>query len=177
MNIDPTDGTLSLPSGLTIGPDLTQAVFRDSAAGVAARRLEFGVPPFMHFDIVGGQIDGKDLLVRLCFFDQMLVRIELSIDLYPPEAHDWSHYSLNVEAETKALHERLLLHLLGPPTSGALGNSGDPRGREAWKHLVQWTFPWGRIASCHDSKGGGTFIAVDYGDRMQQANADCLQHQ
>lgn len=171
MRIDPANGTVTLPNGFSISPDCTQDAFRATALG-AASRPHGGAGPWMHYQLSGGDIDGNDLIVRLCFYDQMLVYVDLTVSLYAPEQRDWSHYSLDVEAETKNLHERMLEEQLGKPSIGAsLPSEPSPAEQKTLSQRLDWHFTWGEVSSCHDSKGGGTFVRVSYGNRREEAMA------
>jgi hypothetical protein len=171
MQIDRDNGTVTFPNGLKIDPALTQNAFRALPAGSGANRQDYGTRPWIHYLLAGGQVDGKELLVRLCFHDQLLVFVSVSADLYPPGPKDWSNYSLEVEAATKQFHDCLLEQMLGRPSSGAIflfGHLGDVK--ETLERSLRWDFSWGSVISSHDFKGGGTEITVEYGARLEEAN-------
>jgi len=172
MRIDPTNGTVILPNGFSISPDCTQDAFRATAIGADARSPHGGPSLWSHYRFSGGDIDGNDLIVGLCYYDQMLVYVDLAVSLYAADRRDWSHYSLNVEAQTKELHERILEEQFGKPSIGAsLLSNRFPAKQDALNQRVDWHFEWGEVSSCHDSKGGGTFVRVSYGDRSEKATA------
>jgi hypothetical protein len=171
MQIDRKSGVVSLPNGLEIGPALTQDGFRVLAHAQQARSQDHGTPPWMHWQLSGGRLEGKELLARLCFYDQLLVSLDLSADLYPPGPKDWSNYSLVVEAETKLFHDRLLEKLLGSPSRGASFFLRRLPDVDVTLELpLRWNFAWGSVSSSHDSKGGGTFFRVAYGNRREEAS-------
>jgi hypothetical protein len=171
MQIDRDNGTVRFPNGLEISPALTQDVFRALPTGSKARSQDYGTLPWIHYHLSGGQIDGKELFVSLCFYDQLLVFVSISADLYPPGPKDWSNYSLEVEAATKQFHDRLLEQLLGNPSKGASFLLGRlPAVKETLERTLRWDFAWGSVFSSHDSKGGGTDITVRYGNRLEEAN-------
>lgn len=92
-------------------------------------------------------------------------------DLYPPGPKDWSRYSLEVEAKTKQFHDRLLEGMFGKPSKGGSFLLGRlPEGPETLERALSWRFPWGAVCSGHDSKGGGTYITVSYGNRHEEAS-------
>ena len=67
------------------------------------------------------------------------------------------------------LHDRLLKEMLGTPTgTWPPGQKLSPETTPLSRPWT-WQFPWGRVLSTHDSKGGGTFFRVEYGDRAEQA--------
>jgi len=171
IHIDARDGTIGLPNGQRIGPNLTQDAFRVSPEFASARKRDCGTLPWIHYHFSGGNLDGKELLASLCFYDQILVYVSLCADLYPPGSKDWSNYSLAVEEATKQPHDGLLTRILGKPNKGGSFLLGRlPKGEVTLKRPLFWNFPWGRICSVHDSRGGGTFITINYGDRMDKAN-------
>lgn len=172
MKIDPQNGTVAFPNGYSIGSECTHEVFRSSPVGVGARTWDCGTLPWIHYTFDGGEIDGSDLIVSLCFYDQLLVYVEMTVSLYPPDRRDWSYYSLDTEAAEKSLHERILKEQFGEPSIGASRLSNRfPAKQDTLNHRVDWQFKWGKVISCHDSKGGGTFVRVRYGDREERATA------
>ena len=170
MHIDPQNGTVTLPGGCAIAPGLTREAFCAGDLFAQARDEGQGALPWTRYRLAAGRLEGHELLATLCFHDQTLVQVSLSADLYPPGPRDWSTYSLDVEAATKELHDRLLEQLLGPPTRtdrlspGGLTPAQATLARPHW-----WTFPWGSVVSGHDSKGGSTLITIRYGPRLEQA--------
>jgi hypothetical protein len=171
MTIDKENGTVKLPSGFSIGAELSQTAFRASDAFADSQRRDHGTPPWVHYHFPGGSLDGKELLVSLCFYDQMLVDVSITAEFYPPGQRDWSSYSLEVEAETKRFHDELLERLLGKSRESK---------RLSWSWLFgqtsvleephSWRFPWGTVSSFHDLKGGGTEIMLSYGHRREEAD-------
>lgn len=171
MQIDRDNGTVRLFNGLEIDPAMTQDAFRALPAGRDAQPRDYGTHPWIHYQLSGGRIDDHDLIVSLCFYDQMLVYVNMSVDLYPPGPKDWSNYSLDVEAATKQFHDRLLAGMLGEPsTSAAFLPGGMLDAKETLGQPLRWDFAWGAVSSYHDSKGGGTFMTVSYGNRRQEAS-------
>jgi len=170
--IDPTDGALALPNGNTISPTLTQTEFREGPVFQAASPHDYGTHPWIHFNFKGGLVEGKPLLVSLCYYDQLLVMVSLTVNLYPPGPADWSNYSLEVEAATKTFHDQLLVGQFGKPTHTVDMSPGHLKAAQATlARSNEWRFNWGSVFSGHDSKGGGTSIVVRYGDRLEEANA------
>jgi hypothetical protein len=170
MHIDPNTGAVTFPNGFAVGADLTQDAFRDSAMLAQARTDPAGVPPWMHYHFSGGQLEGKELLASLLFYDQMLVSVTVTADLYPPGPKDWSNYSLDVEAATKEFHDRLLTRLLGSPTeSPEMSAAGFTRAQATLARPQTWVLPWGSVWSGHDTKGGGTSVMIHHGNRREEA--------
>lgn len=170
MNVDRQTGAVTLPNGWSAGPSLTQEGFRSGEMFPGARGGG-GVPPWIHYRFSGGRVEGKELLVSLCFYDEMLVSLSVTVDHYPPGPRDWSDYSLDVEAAAKDFHDRLLEDLLGGPTeSSELSTNGLTEAQATLARPRRWILPWGKVLSSHDQKGGGTAIIVLYGDRQEEAN-------
>ena len=99
----------------------------------------------------------------------MLVDVRVTADLYPPGPKDWSNYSLDVEAATKQFHDRLVERTLGSPSDGGSWRRL-PEGQPTLERPIGWRFTWGRASSHHNSRGGGTYITISYGDRKEEAN-------
>lgn len=170
MKIDPQTGMIRLPSGFDVSVDLTQDAFRALPVFGQSETHSHGTPPWIHYTLSGGQLDSYDVLVSLCFYDQMLVDASMTVDLYPPGPKDWSRYSLDVEADMKNYHDDLLTRMFGKPSHVYdLPNNGLPPRQQTLARTLHWNFPWGCAFSCHDFRGGGTFIFVRYGDRKEQA--------
>ncbi len=171
MTIDTQDGTVKMPNGFSVGGELSQKAFKASGAFADAQRRDHGTPPWVHYHLSGGSLDGKEILVGFCFYDQMLVDVSITAEFYPPGQRDWSSYSLEVEAETKRFHDRLLEQLLGKCRESK---------RLSWRRFFgknavleeprSWRFPWGTVSSCHDFKGGDTTIILSCGHRREEAD-------
>lgn len=176
LRIDPLTGRVSLPNGSLVGPELAREEFMSGPHGDEARKMGSGDVLFMHGRFSAGTIDGHPLLANACYFEDMLVYLDLSVNLYPPHATDWSSYSLDIEAAIKSFHDRLLREQLGEPTRAyPLSLSYLTPAQASLEKSLEWKFPWGRVFSAHDTKGGGTSFSVQYGDRLAEANR--LYHQ
>ncbi len=164
------NGTICLPNGIVIGAGLTQDAFRDAPNFANAKSQDCGTPPWIHYHISGGSIDGRELAVSLCFYDQTLVSVDLSVDLYRPGPRSWTTYDLATEAATKDFHDCLLESIFGEAANGASFHAGRvSKDKAILNRPVSWSFPWGKVWSLHDPKGGGTSITVSYGNRHAAA--------
>lgn len=171
FSIAPADGTVRAPAGWCAAADLTQDAMLADPAFAGAESRSYGTPPWIHYHLPGGAIEGKPLLASLCFYDQLLVYVSFSADLYPPGPKDWSTYSLEVEAEMKRFHERVLTDMLGKPTrGGGIFTRRPPKGTKTLDEPVSWKFGWGAVGSYHDSRGGGTYMHVAYGNRLEECS-------
>jgi hypothetical protein len=171
MHIDAHSGAVTLPDGFVVTATLTRDAFRQSETFANARADHAGTPPWIHYQFNAGRLDGKELLVNLQFHDQVLVSVSVTVDLYPPGPKDWSNYSLDVEAATKDFHDRLLERQLGEPAEPPQVSSAHlTPARATLARPRNWAFAWGAAASVHDTKGGGTFIMVQYGNRREEAD-------
>ena len=170
MTIDPDTGAIAFPSGFAADAGLTQSAFRAGSAFAHARVDEAGVRPWIHYRLPGGELDGHPLLIDVLFHAELLVTVTVAADLYPPGPKDWSNYSLDVEAATKDFHDRLLEGQLGAPAeSPAVSAAGLTPAQATLARPRRWAFAWGAVSSVHDTKGGGTFLMVQYGDRRAEA--------
>jgi hypothetical protein len=166
------NGTVRFPNGLTIGSALTQEAFLASPASRNARSQDYGTLPWIHYHLSGGQLEGRELLVSLCFFDQILVHLSVTANFYPSGLKDWSNYSLDVEATTKQFHDRLLEQMLSKPSKGGTFIFRRlPDRQHTLERPLCWRLPWGTVSSFHDPKGGGTYIGVSYGNRRKEAQS------
>jgi len=168
LSINPATGELALPIGASISPDTTRDAFASDPVFAGARNAG-GAPPYLTLSFDAGELDHRPLLARVTFYEQTLLSISLTIDVYEKGA-TWDDYSFESEAGTKLLHEALLTRLLGEPTHRdhrfAFGKS---KAEAILAQPVTWEFEWGRAVSSHDSKGGGTYITLAFGDRMNEA--------
>ncbi len=166
--IDPNDGTIHLPSGESLDSDLTQDAFRAASALAGANDRNYGTLPWIHYEFSGGQVDGHNLFVSICFYDQLLVYVSITVDLYPHGCTDWSSYSLDTETEIKILHDGLLKKMFDSkpkklPAVKMQDKKHAPLGR-----AIFWNLKWGSAGSYHDSKGGGTYIVIEYDNRKEK---------
>jgi hypothetical protein len=177
--IEQDNGTVKLPNDFVIDADLTQDQLRQSALMKDARAFDCGTLPFIHFDIDAGEIQNKPVLGRLSFYDQLLLSIDLTVDLYPVDQHGWEYYSLDVEKQTKRLHEQILVDMLDSPTpqmklSQFMNKISDKllNHDRAWEKPMCWNYVWGTVGSYYDSRGGSTGIIIHYAGRHEKANRD-----
>lgn len=171
LRIDKHSGSISFPIGVVIAPDLTQDAFRAMLPLPDARSWDCGTLPYIHYSFSGGDVDGKELLVILCYFDQSLLYVSLTANFYQPGEREWKDYSLEIEASTKQFHDQLLARLLGKPSKGgSFFFKHLPEGMATLDRPLSWRYPWGCINSGHDQKGGGTYITVAYGNRRDEAH-------
>ena len=170
IEINANDGTVILPNEYSIAPSLTQEAFRNGKMFGNAQSHDYGTFPWIHYSFSGGSVSDRNLLVSLCFYDQMLVSTNMSVDFYPPGPKDWSNYSLDVETATKQCHDALLQEILGKPAeSNRLAGVNLDAAHESLARPLMWDFPWGTVRSSYDFKGGGTYIIVSYGNRQEEA--------
>jgi hypothetical protein len=170
IEINADDGTIILPNEYSISPSLTQETFRNSEIFGNAQSRTSGTPGWIYYSFSGGSLSGRNLLVSICFYEQMIVSMNMTVDFYPPGSKDWSDYSLDVETATKQCHDALLEEILGKPTeSDRLAGVDLDAAHESLVRPLKWDFPWGVVRSSYDFKGGGTYIIVSYGNRQEEA--------
>jgi hypothetical protein len=160
LSIDASNGSVDLPNGYRVFPNLTEQAFRASAIGQAARIREPGSRGWRWYHFSGGQIDRKNLSTSLSFHDERLDRIELTVDFSPPGPRNWSNYSHDIERQTKGFHDRILDQLLGRPRlRERLLACFRPRA-------LEWVYQWGRVGSFLGDRGGSAFISIRYSERI-----------
>jgi len=171
MTINPQTGTVTLPNGQRVGPELTREEFRSGPLNKDARTTDCGTMLFQHCRFEAGLVEDHPLLANACFFEETLLYLDMTVSLYPPGATDWSSYSLDTEAAIKSLHDRLLTEQLGEP-SGILRVpvAYSTPAQASLAHALRWDFDWGQVWSSHDPKGGGTSMCVRYGNRLEEAH-------
>jgi hypothetical protein len=175
MDIDQKDGTVHLSNGCVISPGLTERTLQTEPAFIAATLEYTGNPPWSKYRVPGDVTDGKNVFVILSFYGQVLVSVDLCVNLYPPGAVRWESYSDGIEAAVKDFHDRLLQHLFTKHASAASFHAAQlSQDLGILKQPVNWTFPWGRVISYHDSRSSTTFISVLYGNRLAEAQAGTL---
>jgi hypothetical protein len=176
IEINADNGTIILPNEYLVSPSLTQEAFRNGEMFSHAQSRTAGTPPWIHYSFSGGSVTKRNLLVSLCFYEQMIVSMNMTVDFYPPGPKDWSDYSLDVETATKQFHDALLEEILGKPTeSDRLAGIDLDLAHETLAKPLKWDFPWGIVRSSYDFKGGGTFIIVSYGNRQEEATQEYWQ--
>jgi hypothetical protein len=172
MLIDSNTGNMHLPSGFVITSAMTQTEFQNTPWSKKAKARDVGTFPYIHYSFDGGLIQGKKLLMSICFYAEKILYISLTVDLYPPGERDWDSYSLETEAETKEFHDTLLKIELGEPHIKDALELGSPSIPKTLNQPVRYTYEWGEVYSGHDTKGGGTRIMVSYGRRREEAAED-----
>lgn len=173
LDINANNGTICLPNKFIVSSSLTQANFRNSEMFSDAQIRAPGTPPWIHYLFSGGLISNRDLYVNLCFYDQEIVYVKLNVGFYPPGPKDWSNYSLDIEAKTKNFHDKILVKILGNPGEAIpIPNMTIESSHKTLTIPFKWIFQWGTVLSTHDSKGGGTFMMLKYGNRHEAAIKD-----
>ena len=108
MKIEKDSGVVVLPDGFVIEPDFSRSEFLESGVGASATRSHGGNAPWTCYQLAGGRIEEHDLIVGLRFKHEELCTVDLAVSLYPPDQRGWDHYSMEIELETKKLHESIL---------------------------------------------------------------------
>ncbi len=171
INLYKSDGTITLPNGSSIHDDITLDYFKSAIEFAGAKKQALGTPPWVHLRFLPGYVDDHELIASICFYDQLLVSVSLTINLYKTGKSDGAAVSADTELETKSLHERLLRKLLGSPTRHGGTNAAAPTDEsERLNCPFYWEYHWGEIASYHDAESGGTFIKIEYGNRRKESN-------
>lgn len=171
INLYKSDGTITLPNGSSIHDNITLDYFKSAIEFAGAKQQSNGTPPWVYLRFLPGYVDDHELIATICFYEQLLVSVSLTINLYKTGKPDGAAVSAETELETKSLHERLLKKLLGSPTRYGGTNAAAPTDdSERLNCPSYWDFHWGEISSHHDAESGGTFITIEYGDRRNISN-------
>lgn len=168
LHIDAQFGVVTVPRGLTIGPNLAQSTVRSAPAFAEARAGAYGAPPWIHYHLPGGQQEEREVSVRLCFHGETLVSVEIGV--CPSGRAGWSDWSTAREADTKRYHDDLLVEMLGRPTERTAPTAHPfPMEDAVLAERLLWRLPWGAVSSAHDLRAGSTAIWIGYGDRYEAA--------
>ncbi|MBI4207641.1 MAG: hypothetical protein HY527_21685 [Betaproteobacteria bacterium] len=138
---DARNGDLVLADGERIGATTRKDVFLSSIHGRRAKACVAN-GPWCSFRFEAAAAGGERLIVIPQFHDQELLFIELAWpeDRFGFEVVPWDEASCLKE---KAAYEAWLTELLGS---------------------VPFQEGWGSVAAYYDSKGGSSFVRVDYSD-------------
>ncbi len=173
MLIDKINGDVLLTSGFKIHANLTQSSFKNTQYFEKSTAKDYGTLPFIHYNLHGETLENKPIFVSLCFYGELLLYVQISVDLYPPDSKGWENYSLDYEAQIKHFHDEILKKLLGKPHKKYSSRWEKwPKKQKSLKYSYEYKYTWGKVFSYHDARGGGTYISVSYGNRKQEANDD-----
>jgi hypothetical protein len=164
--IDPENGCVHLPSGGVISPDLTLDTFEADSSFAKDKTISSGVP-WWGYGFSGGLIDGREFLVSIHFYNQLLLSVDLTVSHYPPDA---IHVSEKIEAAAKDFHDRLLEQLLGQPSKTTVAPSSFTDTYPTLNRSLEWVFPWGSVASIFIGQSCSSLMLVRYGNRFEEAD-------
>jgi hypothetical protein len=147
--IDRLTGALRLASG-SIEPDLTRSTFLSSPLGVRARcddKEPLGMSAYFGPHRVGGLM----FRIELHFVGGQLHGYSLWLD-DPRYGTSWDDCTEEKQLAQRDAHDAWLMSTLGPGE-----REPSPRGPE-----LRYSFPWGKVWSTFDARGGSTSIAVHF---------------
>jgi hypothetical protein len=138
--IDPRTGEFSFEQPpLRFGPRLSRAEFL--AATWAHNASDFVVnEPWHSWKLSGTYLSASIPFVVILYYHGEKLSLVETCHSDPKFGTSWSDYTIEKEMQRKESHDRWLDTCLGH----------------------ERTYSWGRVASVHDSKGGGTTIMVRY---------------
>jgi hypothetical protein len=165
--IDPHNGSVHLPDGGEISPDLTLDAFEADSSFARDRTVSSGVP-WWGYDFTGGAIDGKSLLVSVHFYLQTLLSVDLTASHYQRDQKDLSE---KTEAAAKDFHDALLERIFGLPHKTTVAPSSFPDRYPSLNRTLEWIFPWGTASSLFVCQSCSARMAVRYGNRWEEAHA------
>ncbi|HRI44282.1 MAG TPA: hypothetical protein PLL78_06920 [Fimbriimonadaceae bacterium] len=138
---------------ITLGSSTSRAEFEASPVFAVASPLVDN-PPWKSWSFVGGNVGTARILVSAYFEGSALRMIDLVVTDEPGST--WDEWTTEKEAATKERHDALCRVWLGNPTE--ILSSSD----EAISGALHYVFPWGKVLSGYDSKGGASSIMVRY---------------
>ncbi len=169
MKIAPQTGEVTLQNGFIFDASLTQTAFEAQKFHDPARVYNHRTPWFYH-PFVAEKPEGHPLILNLCFYQNVLVSFELTLNLYP-EGAKWSNFSYAREERTQELHIRLVKDWFGAPHKTKRVNSV-PQECSALAEALLYDFEWG-VAWCgYDERSGGTRVVVRYTKNDEWARQD-----
>ena len=168
--IQSADGTVTLPSGQAIGASLMHRTFKETGLYEISRTLT-GDAGYTHYLFSAGTMDSKPWTAVVRFFNELLVNVDLSVNLYDPDKWVGKQFDLDVEAETKRYQERLLIACLGSPEVSSIPQAHAKELSDQQRLLavpVTWKYRWGHVLSSHDFNRNSTWIRVTYSSRTEK---------
>jgi hypothetical protein len=163
--IDPASGFIHLPAGGVVSPDLTLKAFEENTSWANNETITSGVPWWSYL-FPGGRVDGKNLLVSVHFYDQLLLSVDLTVSHYDQDQKD---LSVKIEADTKNFHDRLLERIFGPPSDITFLPTSSPNNYPLLGRSLAWAFRWGTVSSLFVSQSCCSLMMVSYGKRREAA--------
>ncbi|MBN1428685.1 MAG: hypothetical protein JXB07_09880 [Anaerolineae bacterium] len=167
MLIDQSTGTINFPNGLVVTTELDKRGFENSASFGRATPYDHGTLPFQWFELEGGQVDGQILGVRICFYSDLLVIVNVGTSFYQPNQGKWDNFSFEVESKTKSFHDQLLRNQLGEPHKTISRPVG--QNQPALDYCIEYHYGWGTVWSGYDGRAGSSSIVIGYGSRLKDA--------
>ncbi|WP_437638501.1 hypothetical protein [Sorangium sp. So ce854] len=133
-------GEIELSSGVRIGPSYSEAQFLSSPLARTANALT-QTRPWSGYRTSRQRIGFRTFRMTLHFCGGKLALVEL-FEVGAESKAFWNDWSEKEEAERKASHDAWLESILGAPP---------------------YEYPWGKITSEHDPRGGYSSIVVRFG--------------
>ena len=159
-----------IPNGLVITTEWTKTEFENSLYFRGARPYDHGTLPFQWFRLAAGLLEGHELWIQLCFYKDVLASFHASVNFYPTNAAGWENFSLEIESQSKAFHDRLLQNQLGKPHQRI--SSPTSEDHPILDTSIEYHYKWGTVWSGYDSRGGSSSIVIQYGSRLEDAQKD-----
>ncbi|RLB63947.1 MAG: hypothetical protein DRI90_05750 [Deltaproteobacteria bacterium] len=138
--IDTTTGEIKLDCGVRIPPLWMEDAFQSSLLASGAVSL-VGNAEFHTFRAEPALISGSLFAIGLTFRAGLLCKLGLTL-MHDDYGTSWDDWSEAKELQRKADHDAWLTSLLGGPPPH--------------------TFPWGKVTSSYDPKGGCSSILLSY---------------
>lgn len=144
--IDRDTGELELASGMRIGPSFSEARFLSSPLARTCQALA-QTQPWSGYRTSRQRIAGRTFRLTLHFCMGKLASVEL-FEVGAESKASWNDWSAREEEERKASHDGWLQMQLGAPP---------------------YVYPWGKITSEFDPRGGYSSIVMRFGAHAEEA--------
>jgi len=168
MFIDKDIGKIELPNGLVITPELTKSGFESSTYFEQATPYDYGTLPFQWYRFIGGQLEGHNFYINICFYSEDLVSFHASINLHPTDPPKWADWSLEIQSQEKQFHDKLLQSVLGHSHERLFS----PENYPELDYSINYKYNWGEVWSGYDGKSGSSSIVISFGSRLKNALDD-----
>lgn len=146
--LDPSTGDLRLPEG-RLGRDLTRGAFLSSPLKQTVKHASDADPWTASYALGVRSLAGVSFAVQVGFAGERLAGYSL-VDVDPRFGTSWDDWTEEKQLALRDHHDGWLVSQLGSPSSRALGDE------------LHYEFPWGRVWSTFDRRGGGCSIGVSF---------------
>ena len=169
--INPRDGSVLLPSQITLSARLMHQEFKAWEIYDFVRALP-GEKGFRRYQFLAGSMHEKPWQAIISFFNELLVNVQLGANLYARDQWEKAGHDLDIEAETKRFHEKILVANLGAPEVSRVPRSH--HNKDLADHQIRlavpatWKYTWGSVVSSYDFNAKSTTMRITYTNRTEK---------